>query len=371
MTVLRQAVRSLVITKQKTGVFKISIPNFLFRADSSAEIGYGHRTRIETLARAVKKAGGEYRIVSRSLPGGRSDQSDLEPTMWLNFTHPLSEDLIAQCNDAEKTLAESRKYAFDPDIVVVDNYAIGPSWQNFFRNHGVFVVAIDDFRNREHSADLVVELLPPPCTDGRLCGLEFLPISTTLDSSAQPLPPCHWRVLVTFGGGDPTEHTLKSVEAIEKVNIEARNLISEVHVVLASKLKERELIERKLTMLSLNFKIHTSLPNLSPLMKVCDVVITSAGNTMVEALAAGRVAVAVITADNQTLLAEEFARRSLVKLLGYAEQVKPETIKEELLKLQIYYSTRMAAALRYKPVDCYGGDRLVQSILRKRKESLT
>lgn len=328
--------------------------NFLLRADAGTSIGHGHRTRVETIARAVLQFGGEARLLSQRLAGCRPDSTDLPRTLWI----PTTDD---PCADARLTLSVAERDGFRADIAIVDSYLLGTAWEQEVASHGIFVVALDDFVGREHAANLVIELVPASSGPDRVSGLELLPIDPAFNLPFRPLPKGNWTVLVSFGGSDTTGHTRIALDALDLIDSDHPGLIRSALVVagsgnqIAEALRERVASQRRRHWVG-------HVPSLVPFVEESDLVITAAGNTLFEALAARKTILAVVTSENQVGAAASLAADGSFICLGNAHEVTAETIKSAMLDLPGRYGAGLSVALMHCPIDTLGVERLVALI---------
>jgi spore coat polysaccharide biosynthesis predicted glycosyltransferase SpsG len=344
--------------------FNTPLPKLLLRADSGSKEGHGHRTRIEALATFVATRGYDYRIVSRRAAGTRPDVVDLNPILWLPEKMNNFDPVDLEALDAKEMLDILERNQFSPDIIIVDSYQFGSSWGRFLKSLGYYVVAFDDFRDRDHGASLVIEFLPPPCRVGRLCGLEFIPVDREFERHISDLPPIGWKVLVSFGGADRSDHTELALIALDQLCEKHPDMIWSVDVVLPQGLsKAKDLTARYSE--NKKFIFYSTLPSLAPLMHKCDIILTSGGNTMIESIVAKRACMAVITADNQAAASEYLESQNLIMLLGQAAQVGVPQIIQGLMTLPNRFRAEMSEALKTATIDAKGAERLLLAIYSK------
>lgn len=337
-------------------------PKILFRADSGLYVGNGHRTRIESIAKEVGKLGIDYRIVSRSNVGAREDPNDVYPTLWLSDRIELNYNDIESEQDALETLDVIKQGNFNPDIIIIDSYFLGFTWEEKIRQHGFYIVAIDDYKNRLHRADLVFELLPPPCSDNRICGIDIIPVDKQFSKRKNIFPNIGWKLLISFGGLDPTMHTQKSLMAIEEIDSKIPGFISSVDIVLGSSFQDISSIINRYSSRP-NRIFHQKLSSLAPLMKKCHVILTSGGNTMIESVVAKMPSIIIVTSDNQQITADYLAEKQLVYLLGTASQIDVQEIINGILSLSTKLQQGMLQALTNSQLDSFGAQRFVSKLL--------
>jgi UDP-2,4-diacetamido-2,4,6-trideoxy-beta-L-altropyranose hydrolase len=334
----------------------------LFRADSGAGIGHGHASRIEALARAVLRSGGDARIVSRRLEGHRPSAIDLPPVLWLNIGAVSVDDDSAMREDALATLNAARADGFAFNLVVVDDYRLGPTWERTVRAKGATVVALDDYLGRPHAANQVVELLPcNAATPGRLSGLKYLPMDTAYHLPAIAFPTNGVRVLITFGASDAKGHTLVALDALEILDTLEPGFLAHADIVVGAAHPSPSMVSERVVGFPRR-TLHRQVRSLVPLMRDVHIVLTSAGNSMTESVAAGRRTIAVVTADNQALLADALAADGFLYRISSADAATSEALVKALRLVAGPYGRSIDTALGRRPIDAFGAERLVAAL---------
>lgn len=339
-----------------------SLPNvscrglkFVMRADAGSSIGHGHRTRVECLARKVQELDGLVRLVSQPLSGARTNHPKLPDTVWI----PRTADPRV---DAQLTMSVLVSQGFRPDIAVVDSYLLGSEWEQEVAAQGVFVVAIDDFVGRVHSADLVIELVPNSGGSERVSGLRFFPIDPSFGLPPRPLPSRGWTVLVSFGASDPSGHTRIALEAIDLVDKQHEGLVSSLLVASNSTGADIEVV-KALVDKTRGRQWVGHVPSLVPLVAQADVVITAAGNTLLESLAARKCVIAVVTAENQVAAMTSLVAEGVCISVGTASEATAERLAAAIVDLPRRLDSGMRSALSRCSIDTSGADRIVALIM--------
>ena len=150
----------------------------VFRADSSAEIGFGHVFRCAVLARQLVTMGADVRFLCRELPGHQIN--------WLEsqgFSVDRLPNLVALCSTPTVDLNVTDLQESRPvlelrgllDWIVVDHYQLDCRWEQGVKDLTKKILVIDDLANRLHDADTLIdcsvvadssdyaELLPSDC----------------------------------------------------------------------------------------------------------------------------------------------------------------------------------------------------------------
>ncbi len=334
----------------------------LFRADSGVGIGHGHASRVEALVRAVLRAGGEARIVARRIAGHRPPAADLPPVLWLEGKAVAADDDSALESDALATLGTAQIAGFVFNLVVVDHYDLGPTWERMVRATGVNVVALDDYPGRPHAANQVVELLPKAAaTPGRLAGLEYLPMDGAYHLPPVTVPTSGLRLLITFGASDPTGHTIWALDALDRLDKVEPGLVAHSDIVVGSAHPAPDAVAARVVGFPRR-TLHRQLTSLAPVMRDAHIVLTAAGNAMTEAVAAGRRALVIVTSDNQVVLADALAAAGAVYRLSSTDATT--VALERALRLVAGSCGRsIDAALGQQPIDSFGADRLLAALV--------
>lgn len=299
----------------------------LIRADGNAALGIGHLSRCAVLAKELIANGCAVTCIRRTNTDGEfTDLNAQFATRWIGG-QPANDDADCELRDAHQTLSHTSGCADGLPWVVVDHYDLGETWEKTVREAGCRVLAIDDFRDRRHCADVLVSDYPEPfraemndCADTalQLTGFEYALVDrafTVADFSTAPAvgPP---RILVTFGGSDPTGETSKVCEALAAVSARVSEPgLGKIDVVIGPANRSRFEVEQSVARLR-DVKVHVGPKSLAPLMREADLVLTAGGNSLVEALTLAKPCWVIVTTANQTRMVEQLNRRQLVRVLG-------------------------------------------------------
>lgn len=308
-----------------------------FRVDATREIGLGHLRRCTTLAEQFRVNGCEVAFVCRSPFGPEVEALVAARTVhWLGelprgetYEIPAADEIL----DADATLSVIGRDPSEMSWVVIDSYQFGHRWERRVRDAGHLVMAIDDFRNRLHHADLLVSDSEVPfatsmneCGDGARTLLGHRYVLIDPDYEYRPAPKKSRggprRLLVTYGGSDPTDETRKAVAAVESVrnDPDASAMLGRVDIVVGPLNSHGEGIARAASRIPDCF-VHAGPASLAKLMKAADVVLTAGGNSMTEALALRKPCLVTSTGANQTLNVDQLAAERLILALGASEVV--------------------------------------------------
>ena len=272
------------------------------RVDSSTQIGTGHFMRCLTLADELVQRGAQVRFISRHILSylldmltkkgiefmplenekGPSNIDELPHAHWLE---------VSQQQDAQATVKAISDQSWD--WLIVDHYALDIRWELVLRNSVQKIFVIDDIADRRHDCDMLLDqnfyknmeirykgLISSQCTklfgpNYALLRREFIETRKRLRKRDGKIK----KIFVSFGGSDPTNETVKALEAIHllgKTNIE-------VDVVIGTSSIHRETIATICDLMQ-EVKIHYQVSNMAELMANADLSIGAGGATTWERL---------------------------------------------------------------------------------------
>jgi len=151
------------------------------RLDASTAIGTGHLKRMLALAHALRKAGGDIRLVARRLDIDVAALASVEGVATITLPAPdgaFAPDPaiahaawagVAQIQDAEQTAAALK--AWQPDAVIVDHYAFDARWHRQVAEAlGIVLMVVDDLADRPLAGDWLVDHNFHPDHDAKYAG---------------------------------------------------------------------------------------------------------------------------------------------------------------------------------------------------------
>lgn len=314
------------------------------RVDASKELGAGHFFRCLTLARCLSAAGADVKFFAQS-PDRILRQR--VATLGLSLIalrrdfdqHSLSPNPKSkkwQDLDAKEFVSAVGELGTKLDWVVVDHYFLDSYWERQVRQIARAIMVIDDLANRAHDADILIDQNLGRCYESRYAGL--VPRSCKLllgptyalirrefaqarSRSAVRTGPVR-RLVVSFGGSDPTNETTKSVNAL----LGLKDGQWKADVVLGpfnNRVKEVEALVGNRS----EFRVHCDPVNLCEILAKADLAIGGAGVTAIERASLYLPAIVVTVADNQLEIAHEMSRRGIVTYVGKSNEVTSTDIR--------------------------------------------
>ncbi len=306
---------------------------FAIRTDSSTKIGSGHLMRCLTLAEELREKNQQVVFVCRELEGNLihlikqkgfevfslpfpSGDFEADPSVphskWLETSWQ---------NDLEQT-KEALKIFGEFDWLVVDHYALDCKWEAEIRDLTRKIMVIDDLADRKHDCDLLLDqnlyenmevryqgLVPDKCK--LLLGPQYVLLRKEFKEARKNLRKRDGsikRILIFFGGVDPTNETEKALKAIDELN--KPEIV--IDVVVGASNPNKQQIE-KLCSERPNTNFYCQVQNMAELMNEADLAIGAGGTTTWERCYLGLPSIVVPIADNQVAIVEYAFKKGILK----------------------------------------------------------
>lgn len=287
----------------------------IIRADASIEIGSGHVMRCLTVAKKFREAGCHVAFWMEPLPGN-----------IINFVAQEGFDNLKQADYA--------------DLYIIDHYSLDKEWEQAIRKYAQQIFVIDDLA-RSHECDVVLDqnivpnyatrydgLVPEHCI--KLLGPQYLIVRDEfIKVRQQPRKrgDIVKRLLVFMGGSDPTNETMKVLQALDYFIFEHVDIV--VGHGNPSKVQIESICNKR------GYHFHCQIDYIAILMQQADFAIGTGGVTMWERCYVGLPSSATIVAENQRETTEYAEKLSVVNNLGWHEQVTEDTYKNLLSNLTV------------------------------------
>ncbi len=267
----------------------MSSGTLIIRADATVTMGTGHVMRCLGLAQAWRDAGGACVYAM-----AESTQTVEERVQAEGFSVARLDCAPGSAQDAADLaqLAQARGAHW----VVVDGYQFGSEYQRKLKDAGLKILFVDDHGHAEHySADLVLNQ-NPHATDGMYSsretytGLLLGPKYAMLRREfrewrewKREIPAVARKMLVTMGGSDPDNITLRVMKALAAVKIQGLQAV----VVSGGANPHIGSLQKAATQLVGKVDLVSNISNMPERMAWADVGIIAAGGTLWELLCMG------------------------------------------------------------------------------------
>ncbi|MCL4439984.1 MAG: UDP-2,4-diacetamido-2,4,6-trideoxy-beta-L-altropyranose hydrolase [Firmicutes bacterium] len=307
----------------------------VFRVDASVQMGTGHLTRCLTLADGLRAKGAEkIYFVCRLLPGNLCQY--LESKGHVVYRMPCSPQwLETDAGDTRTLLAGIGGINW----LVVDHYALDSRWETQMRPYARKIMVIDDLADRPHDCDLLLDqnlyenmetryrgLVQEHCR--QLLGPKYALLRPEFRDARKNLrnrDGAVHRILVFFGGSDPTNETAKALEAVRMINRPDIYL----DVVVGAANPHRNQIKQLCSTLP-NTAFFCQVSNIANLMAEADLAIGAGGTATWERCFLGLPSITMIVARNQADTTAAVAAHGAAWNLGWSGGVSPDRLADSV-----------------------------------------
>jgi len=352
--------------------------NFIFRVDSSLEIGTGHVMRCLTLAKKLKESNNFVEFICRKHEGNLIDKiitngfnvyeldstneidSSLSHSSWLKAT---------QEQDANDCIDLLRSIKID--WIIVDHYALDFCWESQMNKICEKIMVLDDLADRRHFCNILLdqtflrnekdykELVPQNCrlflgSEYALLRPEFIKwrsysLERRKNSSFKNL-------LVNFGGVDLNNFT---EQILDELSVTELPPDIKIVIVMGQSSPHLNRVILKANKIKLDIEVKIDIDNMAELMANADICIGATGTTAWERCCLGLPAINIITAENQKDIAQNLSKKNAITLL-------PEVKDLSSIIRNIKYSLNQMSLISRKISDGLGSERISKALVNIR-----
>lgn len=335
----------------------------IIRADADERMGTGHIMRCVALAQEWNQQKGPVLFISCL-----GSNAVLERLKAMNFEVCRIENHFPDPMDIYTTLKKAEEK--NAKILVTDGYHFLPEYHEKIRANGIKLMVIDDYNHLPFyhgdillNQNLGAEKIQYKTLPGtvQLLGAQFIMLRNeflTVKRHGLSQTGNIEKILVTMGGADPDNTTLKILKALNLLKLQTFN----VKIILGPGNRNVESIRHESAVSRHSCHILTNVADMPELILWADVAISAGGSTAWELLYLGIPSLFLINADNQQRLVEHIAsanaginagRHDRTGIEGLAQKIRT-LINDPSLRNKIVYNTS-------RIVDGNGRERIVQS----------
>ena len=343
---------------------KLRLPPVVFRADADARIGTGHLMRCLALGQAWQDDGGEVHFVTacpseRLLKLLRGESFIVHPLEY-NYSCPLD------WRTTEQVLAGN-----SDSWLALDGYHFDSAYQQRAKDAGFPLLVMDDLAALPHYyADIVLNqniqanssdyhcesytklLLGPKYVLLRREFLQWRDWQRTIPEVAR-------KVLVTLGGGDPENVTLKIIAALQQTDVKEL----EATVVVGDTNPHLDDLRSIVSESRVPITLLSQVGNMPEVIASTDVAIAAGGTTSWELAFLGTPRLVLVLASNQAPIASGLEISGAAVNLGLHVSVSTAQIASELTRLLEHANLRKEMSERARAlVDGEGRDRVIMHL---------
>jgi UDP-2,4-diacetamido-2,4,6-trideoxy-beta-L-altropyranose hydrolase len=257
-----------------------------------------------------------------------------------------------------------------PDWVVLDGYHFDTQYQKAIKDAGYRLLYIDDFAHLDYYyADIILNqnygaakfhYNAEPYTK-ILAGTEYVLLRREfIDYAAfkRDIPDVGHKVLITLGGADPENNTLKVMKAVNLVTVSL-----EIKVVIGAGNPHNRSVSDEANNSMHKVEILQAVENMAPLMAWADSAISAGGTTIWELAFMGLPSLLCIVAANQENAVTTLAHDGVIQSAGWIKERKVEDFAEAVSQLVRTKTLRGSMVIKEKEtVDGKGITRIYEEM---------
>jgi len=289
---------------------------------------------------------------------------------FLEYSYPKEEDL-------EHTINCINASSSNDKYIVIDGYNFDSDYQKCLKDISNSLLIIDDTAHLDHYvADIILnqnsianELIYSyePGTK-LLLGMDYVLLRDEFlfyKNWDRKIQKNAKKILVTLGGSDSKNMTLKVLHALDQVNVnglEIKVIVGPNNIHLSTLIKAIKNNKHKIDLLQ-------NISNIPELMIWADIAISSAGSTCWELIYFGLPSILIITSANQVMNLEFLKNNGAITFVSNQMNISTKMISTKIHHLIMKKELRKDMSYKGKLlVDGVGKERVVKKILNKETE---
>lgn len=344
--------------------------HLVIRADADAQIGTGHIMRCLALAQAWQDKGGDVTFISHCESDSLRQHLLNEGINLINIekSHPEQGDVECTLENLSVINHQQKANCW----LVIDGYHFDAIYQKRIKEAGYKILWIDDYGHADHYyADLILNqnisadesfYMHRESYTQLLLGTRYVLLRREFNrwkDWQREMPDVARNVLVTMGGADPDNVTLKVTQALKQIE----NPYLEAKIVVGPANPNMARLEQEISDFT-NFQLVKNTAHMPELMVWADVVVSAGGSTCWEIVFMGLPNIIIVLADNQVAVAAQLQNHCLSINMGWHNNINAADIAKSLENLLMSDVQRKKMLYSGKScVDGNGSTRIINSIL--------
>lgn len=306
----------------------------IIRADADEKIGTGHIMRCIALAQEWKRRDSRVIFISNCTVHQLRDRIKSFGFQLENIQHAYPHR-----KDIENTIAVIKRTG--AENIVVDGYHFDEAYHTALKKQKIKLAVLDDYNHLPfYNTDILINqnlgaekirysTLPETI---RLTGSEYIMLRDEFlncKDDNQIIPGKVEKIVVSMGGSDPDNTTLKIVKALDLID----DTSLEIKIILGPENRHVQSIKKLVSPSNLKYEILSDPDNMPELLIWADIVISAGGSTSWELLYLNKPAVFLINAENQIKIVETIETLGAGINAGWHEKVPVNTIAQKIKTL--------------------------------------
>jgi len=326
------------------GSLSLSSGTLVIRADAFSRIGTGHIMRCFALAQAWQLEGGHIVFLSHCESDALRQRITGAGMELIPIANPQPDprDLQTTLEVLRTRSAKARENLQleigNPTWLVLDGYHFDPAYQNVVRMAGHRLLVVDDMGHLPaYHADILLnqnlgaEKINYNCDPDTnlLLGSRYALLRQEFlawRGWQREIPDVAHKVLVTMGGGDPDNVTLKVIRALEQVQVDELEAV----VVVGDDNPHLDILQSAIRSRQSKIRLVCNARNMSELMAWADLAVTAGGSTCWELALMGLPSVVLVLSENQRAIAEDLESTGISINMGWHAFVQADNIAYQL-----------------------------------------
>jgi UDP-2,4-diacetamido-2,4,6-trideoxy-beta-L-altropyranose hydrolase len=340
------------------------LPPLLVRADADLLRGTGRMMRCLALVQAWRGRGGDATFISRCENPALRARIEAAGAGLISLR-------ASDCADGGIAVTRDQLALNKTAVLVLDGNDFRFEQQQTLRVSGHPLMVIDQSAGRERTyADIVLNPnfgalasnYSPNAGTTLLTGPTYAMLRPEFGvwrRRFRSIRTVARRILVTLGGSDPDNVTLRIIEVLTRLGAPAL----EVKVVVGPANPHLKTLRKAVASFALPMQLLTDVPDMASLMGWADLAVSDAGSTCWELACLGVPAVVLALTEQQTRLAGEIELNGVAQNLGWHAAISADRLASALdvLLYSSFRRLRMSQQGRAL-IDGRGAERVVQAL---------
>ncbi|MFC1884987.1 UDP-2,4-diacetamido-2,4,6-trideoxy-beta-L-altropyranose hydrolase [Thermodesulfobacteriota bacterium] len=348
----------------------------VIRADATTRMGAGHIMRSIALAQRWKSMPGSVTFLSYCESGELKKRIVSEGFEYIEINSPEPGDReLAGITDFLKNGKSHEKEVW----VGLDGHLFSTDYHLTIREAGLRLLVIDDYNHLSfYNADIIVNqnlkdsAYRYNCNSDavKLLGTKYALIRNEFlkfRGYKRKFPDKARKILVTMGGSDSDNNTLKALRAIKML----KDPDMDIRVVVGASNPHMKSLRSLVLSNDFDFQLLPSVNNMAPLMAWADLAVTAGGSTCWELCFMGVPSVVVCVAENQNEIAKNMGKMNRNRVFDTNSLSDSKAVAEVLKEMIFDKDLRIdASSIMRDEIDGYGSQRIIDFMKMKSSESL-